>query len=119
MPSCVSEKAPSFYSEYLRIKDVMGNHLIMEQYDNLPETYKKILNTYKYKRNRITNDNHTKSLMRNKIIQIKKDKSISNYRIYTQLGMKHGNVNYFLKNGNLSKLSLNDVRAIFDYVSTL
>jgi hypothetical protein len=33
--------------------------------------------------------------------------------------MKHGNVNYFLKNGNLSKLSLNDVRAIFDYVSTL
>jgi uncharacterized protein YutD len=116
MPSHVSEKAPSFYSEYLKIKDVIGNHLITEQYDTLPENYKKILNTYNYKKNRINNDNHTKSLMRNKIIQIKNDKSISNYRIYTQLGMNHGNVNYFLKNGNLSKLSLNDVRAILDYV---
>jgi hypothetical protein len=119
MPSQIYKKAPDFYNEYLKIKDEIGNPaLIMEHYDNLHENYKKILNTYKYKRDRTTNDNHTKSLMRNNIIQIQNLKSITNYQIYTRLRMNQGNVNCFLKNGDASKLSLDAVRTILDYVKS-
>jgi len=62
------------------------------------------------------NELHTKTLVLKKIRTIQQQKQISNYRIYTDLKMNQGNVNDFLTNGNVSKLSLSSVEKIFDYV---
>lgn len=83
----------------------------------LPERYQKVYNSYKVKTNRIKNEEHTKSLMLPRIKEMQVAKHISNYRIYTDLHLNPGNVNDFLTNGNVSKLSLKTAEMIFDYVS--
>lgn len=57
-----------------------------------------------------------KNLFHKIIIQTKKEKAISNYRIYTDLNLNQGNTNDFLKNKRLDKLSLDNVKKIMDYV---
>lgn len=83
----------------------------------LPERYQKVYNSYKVKTNRFQNEEHTKSLMLPRIKEMQAAKHISNYRIYTDLRLNPGNVNDFLTNGNVSKLSLKTAEMIFNYVS--
>ena len=52
-----------------------------------------------------------------RIRKCQKEKHISNYRIYTDLHLNHGNINDYLTNGNVSKLSLATAQKILDYVS--
>lgn len=78
--------------------------------------FQKVYNSYLVKKRRIDTEGHTKTLMLSKIKAIQQQKEISNYRIYTDLKMNHGNVNDFLTNGNVSKLSLSSAEKIFDYV---
>jgi len=82
----------------------------------LREPYQKVYNSYLVKKKRMDNELHTKTLLLKKIRTIQQQKQISNYRIYTDLKMNQGNVNDFLTNGNVSKLSLSSVEKIFDYV---
>lgn len=83
----------------------------------LPETYQKVYNSYFIKTNRVKNEDHTKSLMLPRIKEMQQKKHITNYRIYTDLHLNPGNVNDFLTNGNVSKLSLKTAEMIFEYVS--
>lgn len=117
MPGVVHKRNPDFFREYREI-----NRLIQEEnsietcIDSLPVKYKKVFSAYEYKRDRIDKDNDSKLLMRKRIIEIQSQKCISNYRIYTDLGLNPGNVNCFLKNGTVDKLSLDVVREIWRYV---
>ena len=81
------------------------------------ETYQKVYNSYLFKINRVKNEEHTKSLMLLRIKDMQQQKHITNYRIYTDLHLNPGNVNDFLTNGNVSKLSLKTAEMIYDYVS--
>lgn len=65
------------------------------------------------------NDEHIKALMIDKIIKLKETKHISNYRIYTELGINAGNFNDFVKNRNLTRLSLNKSREVYNYLQNL
>ena len=87
------------------------------EHNLLSDNYQKIYNSYLYKANRIKNEEHTKRLMLMRIREMQKSKCISNYRIYTDLHLNPGNINDYLTNGNVAKLSLKTAEKIFDYVS--
>jgi len=117
MPSVVCKRNPDFFREYLELNRlIQENNSIETCIDILPTKYKKVILAYEYKRDRIDKDNDSKLLMRKRIIEIQSQKSISNYRIYTDLGLNPGNVNCFLKNGTVDKLGLDVVREIWMYV---
>ena len=85
----------------------------------LPADYMKVLNSYKCRIGMKENDEHIKALMIDKIIKLKETKHISNYRIYTELGINAGNFNDFVKNRNLTRLSLNKSREVYNYLLNL
>lgn len=85
----------------------------------LPTDYMKVLNSYKCRIGMKENDEHIKALMIDKIIKLKETKHISNYRIYTELGINAGNFNDFVKNRNLTRLSLNKSREVYNYLQNL
>ena len=117
MPQRINEKNPFFYAEYVQMHNRISNEaFLLEKTEELPERYRKVVEAYKYKVNRFKNDNHTKLLMRERIIQIQYQKGITNYRIYTDLQLNPGNVNSFLKNGAADKLALDVVRDIWNFV---
>lgn len=84
--------------------------------DNLSQ-YKTIYENYLYLRDKKNNDDKIKTIMYNKILEVKNLKKITNYRIYTALKLNPGNANAFLKNGDISKVSLNTTRRILQFVN--
>ena len=52
-----------------------------------------------------------------RIVELQEEKGITNYRIYKSLNLNPGNVNAFLKNGDVSKMGLNTVRKILEFVN--
>lgn len=66
--------------------------------------------------NRLQNDNHSKELMRNKVVKLQNAKGVSNYRLYADLGLNPGNFNAWLKHGNLNKVSLETARRTLKYL---
>lgn len=63
------------------------------------------------------NENRIKKMMYQRIVQLQGEKDISNYAVYKTLELNPGNANAFLKNGDVSKLSLETVRRILEFVN--
>lgn len=85
----------------------------------LPEKYQKVYNSYLVKKNKQKRDDRIKTMFFEKIKIIQKEKNISNYNIYKNLHLNAGNINDYLRNKNVSKVSLNTARKIFVYVNKL
>lgn len=105
-------KNDKVYNECLRLKSSRSIRKISPVYENI---YK----GYNAAKNQVKTDNQIKSKFRNRIIAMQKEKSITNYRIYTDLNLNHGNVNSFLKNEDYNKLSLETVRRIWKYLERI
>lgn len=88
------------------------------EYDKLPDNYAKVYSSYLSAKNRSVNDAHTKQLMHNKIQRLKTEKDITNYKIYRDLNLNHGNFNSFMKNKDPSKVSLDTLRNVIDYLES-
>ncbi len=85
---------------------------MLDEFDELKQLY----SSYK---NLVVNKNILlKKMYHNRIINIKNEKSISNYRIYTDLKLNHGNTNDYLKNEKYEKLSIKNVKSILKYVAS-
>ncbi len=82
----------------------------------LPNEYRKVWRSYQSQKNRHETDNHTKMLILKKVQRLQHGNQVTAYRIYTDLGLNHGNVNAWLKNGDCTKVSLNTARAVLRYV---
>ncbi|MGN1304323.1 MAG: hypothetical protein ACI4YB_04720, partial [Oscillospiraceae bacterium] len=107
--------AESDKTEYKHIINLLDNNLT----HNLPIDYLKVVNSYNRKIGMKENDDHIKELMLDKIVKLKDQKNISNYRIYTELKINAGNFNDFIKNRSLNKLSLNKSREVYNYLQNL
>ena len=83
--------------------------------DELSE-YRTVYENYLTVQNTVAKENQIKTMMFQRIIVLKNEKRISNYRIYHDLGLNHGNANAFLKYGDVSKMSLKNVRSVLAYV---
>ena len=101
--------------EYKEISSLLNSNRI----DELPTEYKKVYNSYEVKTHMKDNDDNIKKLMLDKIIRLKSEKDISNYRIYTDLKLNPGNFNTFIKNRNIKKLSLSNARETLNYLESI
>jgi len=114
-----SSECPA-YSSYKNLANRFDwdNLLIaLEKNDlSLGEEYRKTYNSYVRKRDSHCVDQDTKALMHKRIRQLQKNKCVSNYRLYADLDMNPGNVNAFLKNCELKRLSINAVERILVYL---
>lgn len=101
--------------EYTVVATLLENN----RTNDLPTDFIKVLNSYKRKVGMKDNDDNIKMLMLDKIIKLKEQKNITNYRIYTDLNINAGNFNDFVKNRKLSRLSLDKSREVYNYLQNL
>ena len=67
---------------------------------SLPEAYGKVWHSYLVYNERGKRDEETKELMRRQIVHLQAERGVSNYRLYTSLGLNPGNLNAWLKHGD-------------------
>ena len=118
---CVFEDKTHLLNKYFKGKyAVLINGLSKKNF--LSDKYKdydfaKIWEGYQHQSNLVKYDNAIKSRIRINILKAMKKHKMSNYRVYTDLRLNPGNVNDFLTNGNTSKVSLDLVEKIYEYVN--
>ena len=83
----------------------------------IPYEFIKVYNSYKSVRDRNKAEKHTKGLLHMQIKYLQQEKNVSTYRIYTDLGLNHGNVNAYLKYGDISKVSLEVAEKVLEYLA--
>lgn len=105
--------------------DILGHYdeeamtlLLESRSPLLPEEYHKVWKSYQSLKNKGATDDHTKELMRQKVLRLQAQKGITNYRIYTDLKLNPGNLNVWLKHGYSDKVSLETARNALRYVET-
>ena len=79
--------------------------------------YKTVYDNYLYMRNKKSQEDKIKLMMHSRISEVKRIKNVTNYRIYTALNLNPGNANAFLKNGDISKVSLDTTRRILNFIN--
>ena len=89
----------------------------LEQLCGSLSEYATIYENYLNRKNTKANEDKIKALMQKRIVELQEEKGITNYRIYKSLNLNPGNVNAFLKNGDVSKMGLNTVRKILEFVN--
>ncbi len=89
----------------------------LEQLCESLSEYATIYENYLNRKNTKANEDKIKALMQKRIVELQEKKVITNYRIYKSLNLNPGNVNAFLKNGDVSKMGLNTVRKILEFVN--
>ena len=105
------------YVELLSYYDASKmEYALADNSNSLPERYSRVYRSYTVARNKTQNENHTKLLMRNRILNIQKEKHVSTYRIYKDLNINHGNFTAFLNHGDCRKLSLDKARSVLEYL---
>lgn len=113
-------RGTKLHPEYLglleRYSESSLTELLESQSQQLPWEYRKVWNSYMSRKNRTQSDNHTKELIRQKVIRLQQANGVTNYRIYTDLKLNPGNLNSWLKNGDSGKISLDKARATLGYV---
>jgi len=102
----------SFRFECMKLDEVES---LLETGD-VPHNYSKLYQSYTYFRDKQKNQNHTKTLIRDKINELKQEKNISMYRIYTDLKLNNGCVHSYVKNGNAEGIGLESAKRILDYL---
>lgn len=89
---------------------------LTEEDPALPLEYHKVWHSYMSQKNRGKADDHTKELMRQKVKRLQQKCGVTNYRIYTDLGLNPGNLNAWLKYGHSDKVSLDTARRTVRYM---
>jgi hypothetical protein len=85
----------------------------------LPERYKKVLSSFRSAYHSIDTRNKSKRLRWQKTVQLQRQKGVSNAEIYQALGIDAGNVNAYLKHGDIDRVTLNTASDIMKYVMAL
>jgi hypothetical protein len=82
----------------------------------LPYRYHKVYAAYLSKSHRVETDRNVSLLMRDRVLNAMRKKRLTNYRVYTELGLNPGNINAYLKNADATKVSRTTARKILEYV---
>ena len=98
------------------LKELNINNYLDEKFHNY--SFTKIHDSYLNRINASKYDNDIKSMIRQNILKMMKEKHITTYRIFTDLKANPGNINDFIKNNNTNKVSLKLVESIYDYCLT-
>ena len=93
--------------------------LLEENNERLNNEYHKVYRSYVSRRDMPDTKNSMRVLMHKKIRRLQEQKGVSNYRIYTDLKLDQGNINAFLKNGEISKVSMKTTEDMIAYLETV
>ena len=85
----------------------------------VPYNYIKVYQSYNYYKDKQKHQNHTKTLIRDRINELIQQKHISVYRVYTDLELNQGCVHAYIKNGNVKGIGLNTARQILEYLKAV
>ena len=117
---CALANKKHLYNKYTNNKNaevinkLNENNFLSDEFSDYE--FKKIYTSYIHKTNVVEYDSITKRKVRDNIVDIMGEKGISNYRVYKDLKLNPGNINDYLKNNNVKKVSRDVVLKIFDYV---
>lgn len=108
------------FSEYKKILEKYDKSTMKQALINsdpvLSDRYLRVYRSYLVVRNKTQNDNHSKLLMRNRILELQAKKNISAYRICVDLKINHGNMSAFMNQSDCSKISLDKARSAIKYL---
>ena len=111
------------YSEYVNIASkYTWNELMKLLEDNdekLGELYRKIYRSYINRRNMPETENNVRHLIHKKTRELQESKGVSNYRLYTDLKLNHGNINAYLKYGDIAKVKKETAEKILEYLKAV
>ncbi len=96
------------------VKHISKDTFLSKKYNEYD--FQKIWEGYQHQLKRVEYDNNIKDKIRNNTIKVMEEKGITKYRIYTDLNLNGGNINDYLTNGNVSKVSLETAKKIYYYV---
>jgi len=88
-----------------------------EFFSKLPDNYKKLYRSYLSVKEKNDTEKQIKTLYRERILQLKENRSITDYRICKIFGINNGNFHAFLYQGKTESISLDRIRSIYDYLS--
>jgi len=107
----------SAFQRFSHIADWNDIVALLESRDeSIPNEFHKIYRSYLSERGKQKATDHTKSLVLNRIRKLQQEKKVSTYRLYTDLNLNHGNVHAYIKNGDVSKVSLDVADRILSYL---
>lgn len=113
-------KNQNLFAEYQKMVSLYTADQMTQLFEDnasvLPNEYHKVWRSFQTQKNRRQTDDHTKELLRLKIMRLQERCGVSNYRIYTDLNLNPGNVNAWLKHGVADKVSLDTARRTLRYV---
>jgi hypothetical protein len=81
----------------------------------LPSRYQKALDSYRSAYYRIDNRSDSKRLRWERTVQLQKEKGLSNTQIYRALDLNPGNINAYLKHGDIDRVTLATATKIMKY----
>jgi len=84
----------------------------------VPNEFRKVYRSYLAERDKQKALDHSKHLRLKRTKELQQKKGITTYRLYTALRLNHGNVNAYIKNGDVSKVSLDVADKILGYLET-
>ena len=87
--------------------------------ESYPHEFRKVYNSYVTHRDRQIANSHTKELMFKRTRQLQQEKGVTAYRVYTDLKLNHGNVNAYLKNGDVSKVGVEVAERVLEYLKSV
>jgi len=106
--------AAAQFLENVSWKDIVSK--LENDCETIPLHYRKVYRSYVCINDRQKAVDHTKLLMYERIKELQVEKSVSTYRLYTDLGLNHGNVNAYIKHGDVSKVSLGVAEKVLEYL---
>jgi len=111
------------HSEYVDMADkyTWDNLLkLLEENDMRVGTlYRKVYRSYVSRRDMPDTVNDVRRLIYKKTRRLQENKGISNYRLYTDLKLNHGNVNAYLKHGDIAKLNKRNTERVLEYLEAV
>jgi len=113
--------AEAFRFVDMSFEDVMSllEHELVSETGNVPYNYIKVYQSYIYFRDKQKNQCHSKMLLRNRINELRIQKNISVYRIYTDLKLNSGCIHAFIKNGKMEVIGIDTVKLVLDYIKAV
>jgi Fic family protein len=81
----------------------------------IPARYQKAISSFNAAYRQIDTLKESKRLRWQRTVRLQKEKGISNADIYKQLGLDPGNINAYLKNGDMDRVTLNTATTIMKY----
>lgn len=103
------------YGEYFRGCDDADSLVRALERDATPNDYKKVYRSYVARRDAGKTAQALKELIRKDILRLQREKPVSQYRVYKDLGINPGNYDAFVNHGQTGRVSLDMAQRIFKY----